>query len=292
MPGSWELPPPAQVPTALRPHVAAMFGYAATGLTPGVHRGLPSELLTLVISMHRPLRTAPTADAWAAGVLDTQWVTVGGLHTRAAMVEQPGSWAGVQLALHPVGVRALLGVPAADLPTGSWDARDLLGPEVDRVVDELHTAHDWRDRYAVVTTFLLRRARHVRRAHEPVAPAPEVREAWRLLTRRRDLAVDDVARAVGYSRRRLTQLVSAEVGHGPTTVQRRARFDRARRAVGATVDDGTTLAEVAARAGYYDQSHLVRDFREFAGLAPSEWLAAEFPNLQAGQHRQWTASSA
>ena len=292
MPASWELPPPAQVPAALRPHVAAMFGYAATGLTPGVHRGLPSELLTLVISMDRPLRTAPTADAWSEGVRDSQWVTVGGLHTRAAMVEQPGSWAGVQLALHPVGVRALLGVPAGELPTDSWDARDLLGTEVDRVVDELHAARGWRERYAVVTAFLLRRARHVRRAHEPVAPAAEVREAWRLLTHRRDLAVDDVARAVGYSRRRLTQLVSAEVGHGPKTVQRLARFDAARRAVGATAGDGTRLAEVAVRSGYYDQSHLVRDFREFAGLPPSEWLAAEFPNLQAGEHGDRAASPA
>ncbi|HEV2796360.1 MAG TPA: AraC family transcriptional regulator [Nocardioides sp.] len=292
MPGRWELPPPARVPAALRPHVAAMFGYAATGLTPGVHRGLPSELLTLVITMDRPLRTAPTADAWAEGVRDTQWVTVGGLHTRAAMVEQPGSWAGVQLALHPVGVRALLGVPAADLPTGSWDARDLLGPEVDRVVDELHAADGWSGRYAVVTSFLLRRARRVRQAREPAAPSAEVREAWRLLTHRRDLAVDDVARAVGYSRRRLTELVSAEVGHGPKTVQRLARFDAARRAVGAAAADGTTLAEVAVRAGYYDQSHLVRDFQAFAGLPPSQWLAAELPNLQAGQHHDRAASPA
>ena len=292
MPATWEVPPPARIPAPLRPHVASMFGFAATGLAPGVHRGLPSELLTLVISMGRPLRTAPSAEAWADGVRDSQWVTMGGLHTRAAMVEQPGSWAGVQLALHPVGVQALLGVPAADLPTASWDARDLFGGEVDRVVEELHAAAEWPDRYAVVASFLLRRARCVRRTLEPAAASPEVREAWRLLTRRPDLAVDDVARAVGYSRRRLTQLVSEEVGHGPKTVQRLARFDIARRAVGAAAASHTTLAQVAARAGYYDQSHLVRDFQAFAGLGPSAWLAAEFPNLQAGSHDDRAASTA
>lgn len=298
MAGVWELPPAASVPAPLKPHVATMFGYAATGLSPGVHRGLPSDLLTLVISLDRPLRTAPSAEAWADGVRDAQWVTVGGLHTRAAMVEQAGSWAGVQVALHPVGVRLLLGVPAADLPTASWDARALLGPEVDRVVEELHGATDWRGRYAAVSAFLLRRARSLRRAREPAAPSAEVRQAWRLLTRRPDLAVDEVARTVGYSRRRLTQLVAAEVGHGPKTVQRLARFDAARRAVGATVVTGGTLAEVAARSGYYDQSHLVRDFREFAGLGPSAWLAAElphlaeFPNLQGADLGDRAASSA
>jgi transcriptional regulator GlxA family with amidase domain len=107
-----------------------------------------------------------------------------------------------------------------------------------------------------------------------------VSEAWRLLTERPDLGVDDVAREVGFSRRRLGQLISGEVGRAPKTVQRLARFDAARRAVAATPLSGMSLAVVASRAGYYDQSHLVRGFHEFAGLGPSAWLAEEFPNLQ------------
>jgi AraC-like DNA-binding protein len=107
-----------------------------------------------------------------------------------------------------------------------------------------------------------------------------VHEAWRLLTRRCDLTVAEVADEIGYSRRHLAQLLTAETGHGPKTVQRLARFDAARRAVAATVPAGSTLAEVASRTGYYDQSHLVRDFHEFAGLGPSDWLAAELPNVQ------------
>lgn len=280
MAGTWEHPPAARVAAPLRRHVVAMYGYAGWGLEPGVHRGLPSDGLTLVLSLDRPLRTAPSEAAWVDGVRDSQWVTIGGLHTTAAMVEQPGEWAGVQLTLHPLGIRELLGVPTADLPVGSWDAAALLGADVERVAEQMHAATDWPGRYAAVTSFLLRRARLARRSREPAAPRPEVAEAWRLLTRRPDLGVDDVARAVGYSRRRLNQLVTAEVGHGPKTVQRLARFDRARRAVAEQRSTGATLADVAARTGYYDQSHLVRDFREFAGLGPTAWLAAEFPNLQ------------
>jgi hypothetical protein len=63
-----------------------MYGYAGFDLEPGVHRGLPSDVLTLVLSLDRPLRTAPSEQAWADGVRDSQWVTIGGLHTRAAMV--------------------------------------------------------------------------------------------------------------------------------------------------------------------------------------------------------------
>jgi AraC-like DNA-binding protein len=257
MAGTWDQLPAATVPPPLVPHVEAMYGYAAAGLAPGV----------------------------------AQWVSLGGLHTRPAMVEQPGQWAGIQLTLRPVGVQRLLGVPAADLPVGSWDARDLLGSEVDRVVDEVHAATDWPGRYAAVAGMLLRRARRTQQGPEPRGPSPEVREAWRLLTRRVDLTVADVADAVGYSRRRLTQLLTAEAGHGPKTVQRLARFDRARRGVVAAASTGSSLSEVAARAGYYDQSHLVRDFHEFAGLSPSAWLAAEFPNVQGAPPGVAAASS-
>ena len=229
-----------------------MYGYSAQGLEPGVHRGLPSDRLTVVFSIDRPLRTAPSGEAWNDGVRDAQWVTISGLHTRAAMVEQPRAWSGIQLSLDPWGVESLLGVPAADLPVESWDARDIWGSKVDRAVEALHE----------------------------------------LLTTRLDLGVGQVAREVGYSRRRLNQLITAEVGHGPKTVQRLARFDRARRVVADAPSTGATLADVAARTGYYDQSHLVRDFHEFAGLGPTAWLAAEFPNLQGTRHQDEAASSA
>ena len=131
----------AQVPAPLARHVETMFGYSAHGLERGVHRGLPSDRLTLVLSLDRPLRTAPGEHEWDAGVRDAQWVSLGGLHTRPAMIEQPGQWSGIQLTLRPLGIQALLGVPAADLPVASWDARDLLGREVDRVVDSPTVTH-------------------------------------------------------------------------------------------------------------------------------------------------------
>lgn len=269
------------MPPPLAPFVASMVGYAGSGLAPGVHRGLPSGWLTMVFSLDRPLCTAPFPEAWSAGVRDRQWVVLGGLHTRAAMVEQPRSWAGVQLALHPLGARRLWGLPAAAMPVDQWDARDLLGTETDRVVEELHAAPDWPGRYAAVNGFLLRQlSRHA----EGKPTRPEVAEAWRLLTcPTGQTPVGATAARVGYSRRRLTQLFAAEVGHGPKTVGRLARFDTTRHLLGgrAARQARLDLAELAAATGYYDQSHLAREFREFAGLGPSEWLAAEFPNLQA-----------
>ncbi|HRP08839.1 MAG TPA: helix-turn-helix domain-containing protein [Gemmatimonadales bacterium] len=78
----------------------------------------------------------------------------------------------------------------------------------------------------------------------------------------------------------------AELGIHPRTLQRRfltevgilpkqlARIVRFQRVFSAWRSDPSSLARVAAGCGYYDQSHLTRDFRELAGAAPAGFLAA------------------
>ena len=108
-------------------------------------------------------------------------------------------------------------------------------------------------------------------------PPAEVCHAWHLLRASRGTArVADVARAVGWSERHLAARFRTEIGLTPKAAARVIRFDRARRMI-----PGSNGAVVAAVCGYADQSHLVRDFVDFTGLAPRAWLAAEVGNLQA-----------
>nr|WP_246497460.1 helix-turn-helix domain-containing protein [Sphaerisporangium rubeum] len=96
------------------------------------------------------------------------------------------------------------------------------------------------------------------------------------------VTVEELAREVGWSARHLGTRFAAEIGLTPKAAARVVRFDRTRRAVQARAGD-VVLADVAAEMGYYDQSHLVREFREFAGCPPTRWLAEEFRNVQAGE---------
>ena len=119
-------------------------------------------------------------------------------------------------------------------------------------------------------------------------PPMEVCHAWHLLRASHGTArVADLARAVGWSERHLAARFRAEIGLTPKAAARVIRFDRARRMI-----PGSNGAIVAATCGYADQSHLVRDFVEFTGLAPSAWLAAEVGNLQAADAaagRDWAS---
>jgi AraC-like DNA-binding protein len=75
--------------------------------------------------------------------------------------------------------------------------------------------------------------------------------------------VPAVADDIGWSPRTLQRQCSAVYGYGPATLRRILRF---RRAV-AMLSAGLPIADVAAGAGYADQSHLHREVREFAGTA-------------------------
>jgi len=83
--------------------------------------------------------------------------------------------------------------------------------------------------------------------------------------------VEQLAAELGLSTRQLERRFRAHVGLGPKMLARITRFQFARR----LAERAPSLAAVAAHAGYFDQAHLVRDFRQFAGAPPSRFLDEE-----------------
>lgn len=86
-----------------------------------------------------------------------------------------------------------------------------------------------------------------------------------------NLRCDDLAETLGLTPRSLQRLFARQVGISPKLLARIVRFQRV---FAARRDDPGSFARVAAQCGYSDQSHLVRDFRDFAGMPPAELLAA------------------
>jgi AraC-like DNA-binding protein len=245
----------------LRPHIAFYSGYRQRGLAPVTHRGLPSPYLTLIFTLDEPLVVAAHPDprqppgAYAS--------LLGGLHLAPALISHDGNQSGVQVAVRPIGCRALLGLPAGELAHLDVDAAAIFGDRfVAEVRERMSAAPDWPARFAVLDRALGGRLR------DDTSPMP-VRQAFGLVTS--GVPVADAAERIGWSGRYLTDRFRAEIGVRPKEAARIARFDRARRAV----RPGVRLADVAAVHGYADQSHLIRDFRAFAGCAPSRWLADE-----------------
>lgn len=82
--------------------------------------------------------------------------------------------------------------------------------------------------------------------------------------------IDTIARDVGVHPRRLERMFRQEVGLPPKMLARIARFQGVLRGSG-------DWAAVAQACGYFDQAHLIRDFKEFAGETPAAYFARRHP---------------
>jgi AraC-like DNA-binding protein len=84
------------------------------------------------------------------------------------------------------------------------------------------------------------------------------------------VSLDDLVSRVGLTPRTMQRLFLRQVGVSPKLLCRIVRFQRIFAAWRA---DPSSLARVALECGYFDQSHLVRDFHDFAGAPPAGFLA-------------------
>jgi AraC-like DNA-binding protein len=245
------------------------------------HRGLPSPFLTFIVSLDEPVVLAEQTGERALDVV------VAGLHTDPEIIKMPRFQTGVQAAVHPLAARRLFGMPAGELARMSLEGEDVLGRTAPRLRERLAEAAGWDERFAIFGEEI-----GLGRVDAPPPgnlgrPRPEVVEAWRLLTASRGrIRIGELAERVFLSRRRLSTLFVAELGITPKEAARTMRFTHAVSRIGNGVRGGALdLAELAAECGFADQSHLDREFRTFAGISPSGWIAEEFPNIQAGGHR-------
>ncbi|OLF16013.1 helix-turn-helix domain-containing protein [Actinophytocola xanthii] len=211
----------------------------------------PVPVVTVIINTGAPFGGLPRA-------------FVAGLADRPDLVEQHGEIECVDLKLTPLGAYRLLGVPMTELTGQTVDLTAVLGRVAGELTDRLAEAPTWPARFALLDEFLL--ARLSRGPH----PAPEVALAWRrLVAGGGTVRVGELAEEVGWSRRHLTARFHQQVGLPPKTAARIIRFEALLRRLAA----GGEPARTAVECGYYDQSHMDRDFREFAATTPGAFLA-------------------
>jgi AraC-like DNA-binding protein len=274
-----------RAPRTLGAMVASTVGYRSEGAVPQLHRGLPAPYLTLIFSLDGPVVGGESPEHARGADAYREEIVVGGLRQSPAYILQPDREAGVQLAVHPLAARALFGMPARELTHTAGPGASVLGRAAVEIHERMRELDGWESRFGLLTDYLRKRSQEQGRRAEV---RPEVAEAWRWMAERRGAgSLDAMARHVALSRRQLTTLFQREVGAGPKQISRLMRFEAAKQQVTSAVAGGAPpdLSAVAARCGFCDHSHLVRDFRQYTGLSPSRWISEERRNIQAGGHR-------
>jgi AraC-like DNA-binding protein len=255
------------------------------GLVPGLwagsspnafarHRTLPNGELTLMLHLGPPQRLverdgAPCDELRRAGF-------IAGLQERPATFECLEAHTRVAaVRLSPLGGWVLFGgVPQVELTGQVLEPDAVLGPRsgIESLRQRMLEATDLGVALDLLETWLLGRLRAARTPHGAT------RSAIRLLAGSTGgFRVDALARETGVSPRRLHELFLREVGVPAKRLSRIVRFRHTleRLATAPSVD----LAQLALECGYYDQSHLYRDFRDLATMTPLDYLVAHGEGL-------------
>lgn len=202
-------------------------------------------------------RVLPDACADIVWIGEAAPVVVGPA-TRTVIAALPAGSLVIGARFRPGLAPCFLGPPASEILNEEIPLLDLWGSGAACLSAQIGEQRSIEDKLAVLEAALARRPLHPARADPLVAAAT----AW--LARHPAGQVGELGRKLGIGSRQLRRRFRAAVGYGPKTLQRILRFQRTLALAGSR---RTSLAGLAAEAGYADQAHMSREVREFAQSA-------------------------
>jgi len=222
---------------------------------------LPSGGAQLLFALHeRPISCRPSsaehASAWSGSMVHGPQSSyyVAGAKPRGGIVG---------VSFRPGAAGSVLGASMAELADRHMALEAIWGSRGVDLQHRLMAAADPNTMFRILEQSLSARI------HRPLLVHPAVAQALASRPGEGSARVDDVQRASGYSPRHFIALFRSAVGLNPKHYYRIRRFNSAVRSLAAGRGQG--LGDIAAAVGYSDQSHLTREFREFAGVAPTQY---------------------
>ncbi|HEY2615077.1 MAG TPA: helix-turn-helix domain-containing protein [Chthoniobacterales bacterium] len=177
----------------------------------------------------------------------------------------PAASAVIGILFRPGGAFPFLPMPAEELRNIQLPVEHIFGMRAGELRDRLIAEKTARRKFVLLEMFLLRHLRQPSSLHRAVSYAIRAFETDPTQN------ITDVLMKIGLSERRFSRVFSEQVGLTPKQFHRVRRFQKTISSF--PLGDGVDWAETALNAGYYDQAHLIHEFRTFSFVTPGTFLA-------------------
>lgn len=167
----------------------------------------------------------------------------------------------IRVDFRPGGLYRMLGIPMHELFDGGFDALHFFGAEMRNINEQLRQTFNLEEGKTIVEQFLLKKAKCLKQML-PFDAAMHV-----LLTHNGEIAIEKIASLSCLSLKQFERKCKERIGMNPKMYARILKFSKAYRLHEAFPHLSWT--KIAYEAGYYDQMHMIRDFKTFAGVNPS-----------------------
>jgi AraC-like DNA-binding protein len=223
-------------------------------------RAMPDGLMHIAIRLsHAQIRIHDSTRAQDFG-----YAVLGGARSGHYVRAGRGPTRSIGATLLPGAARVFFGTSALAFANRHTSLMDLWGAEVSSLREHLIELRRPSLQLDLFELYLLNRLPAIRGVHPAIAAS--------LATLQPDEDVSSMVERSGFSHRRFIELFVESVGLSPKKFMRVRRFQRVLKLLKA--QPKAAWAQLALDAGYADQPHLNREFREFAGLAPEDYRRA------------------
>lgn len=167
----------------------------------------------------------------------------------------------VRVDFMPGGLFRLLGVPMYQLFDSGFDMLDFFGPSMKGINERLRNTPDLEEAKNIIEDFLLDKISKLK------SSIPFDSAIYMMLKSRGSMSIEETASLACLSVKQFERKCKERIGMNPKQYARILRFSKAYRMHESSPE--LKWIDIAYESGYYDQMHMIKDFKEFAGVNPS-----------------------
>lgn len=171
----------------------------------------------------------------------------------------------------PFGAKHFLKMPIQELVNQSVASEIILTKYTQEIASKLYEANTMNQRVELIENFLIQKS-----LTDCSLNLSRLSKTFHNIDRTRaTTSVDKLASDVCLSRKQFERVFSDHVGLPPKKYLRIIRFQQALHSK--QLVPGLSLTSLSHECGYYDQSHMINDFKQFTGLSPKNYFANCLP---------------
>lgn len=226
------------------------------------HRIVPSGLFELIFYLNdKPLTTDPRKS-----ISDSLLVTGQLRDFYDLRISGKLSLFSINFQAH--GLAMFLDLPLKELFDQTVPLRHLIQDTVNKLEDDLSGTESHQKRKLIAEEFLISRFRE----NESKYNYDRIRQSINQINQARGiLDIDSMASDAFLSRKQFERTFSDIIGATPKQFLKVIRFQNAIYEKSKNAD--ISLTELAYNCGYFDQSHMINDFRKLSGATPKQFFA-------------------
>jgi AraC-like DNA-binding protein len=214
----------------------------------------------ILFHFKQPLKCKSGNNDW---VSHPKQCVIGQIKSYGEIVES-GNEGMIAIVFHPDGLYPFIKIPVDEITGQIVDLTDVFGKGIKEIQEKICEAKTDDLKVSLVENLLLNLVKSNTNQY-----SKEIRYSISQMRSDIKINISDLSSAINMSKRNFERRFLEYVGLTPVFYNRIVRFQKALHLM--NKNDKPSFTELAYSAGYFDQSHFIRDFKQFYGQAPKEF---------------------